>query len=62
MTDKLAVLDVERLAAALVEVEENHLNLACLTDTCDHEDDCPDYAIGCGDAEEIAREYERAAS
>ena len=52
------MIDVERLARALAEVEENHLDPACITDTCDHEDgEHPEYSIGCGDAAEIAREY-----
>jgi hypothetical protein len=54
-------LDRKVLAAALVELEERRLNIECITDKCDHPDgECPEPRdIGCGDAEELATEYER---
>lgn len=54
------MIDKDILIRALVEVEENHLNTDCLSDTCDHpEGECPEYVIGCGDAAEIADEYNK---
>jgi len=53
-------IDVTILTKAIVEVEKNHLYGDCLSDTCDHPDgECPEYSIGCGDAAEIAAEYNK---
>ena len=54
------MIDVEILTAAIVDVEEDRLDPLCLSDNCDHPDgECPEYAIGCGDAREIAAAYNR---
>lgn len=51
-------IDPKRLTAALVELEERHLDLICLSDACDHPDgECPEYSIGCGDGAELAEIY-----
>jgi hypothetical protein len=50
------VIDPQRLTAALVELEERHLEPDCLSDRCDH-DVCPEYVIGCRDGAELAAIY-----
>lgn len=52
-----ALLTPERVTQALVAVEEQNLNLDCLSDACGHDDSDPAHDVGgyvgCGDAETL---------
>jgi len=57
LAEARAPLDVERLARAIVEVEESRLCTDCLADVCEVHEEFYAASIGCGDAAAIAREY-----
>ena len=59
------MINVFALTKAMVDLEEEILDRVkwwdCMSDACDHEEECPDPpGIGCGDAARLAELYKEA--